>query len=253
LALGYLNQPELTATQFIANPFVPEARLYKTGDLGKWQVDGNVAFMGRHDHQVKIRGYRIELGEIESVLRSYPGIADAAVIAREDSNGDKELVAYITGSDTLTDATVLGAYLGGILPFYMVPAYFVQLPALPLNANGKVDRKQLPAPEGMGISSGVEYVEPRNEIEQTLLKMWQELLGKEKISIKDNFFAIGGHSLKATKLVSQISKEFGVKLPLPVLFSNPTIEHLASEIEKTRLVNSNDVLSDAEDIENISL
>jgi len=253
LALGYLNQPELTAEKFVPNPFAPGQRLYKTGDLGQWSLDGTMAFMGRRDHQVKIRGYRIELGEIESVLRSYPNIEDAVVIAREDSNGDKELIAYLTGGETLSDATVLGVYLGGILPFYMVPAYFVQLPELPLNANGKVDRKQLPAPEGMGISSGVEYVEPRNETEAKLLKMWQEILLKEKISVKDNFFAIGGHSLKATKLMSHISKEFEVKLSLPVLFSNPTIEHIASEIDKIKLVNTEAVINDADDIENISL
>ena len=253
LALGYLNQPELTATQFIDNPFLPGERLYKTGDLGKWQVDGNIAFIGRRDQQVKIRGYRIELGEIEAVLRKYSGIEDAVVVARQDSNGDKELIAYITGSDTMSDATVLGSYLGGLLPHYMVPAYFVQLPELPLNANGKVDRKLLPAPEGVGISSGVEYIEPRNETEEKLLKMWQSILGKEKISVKDNFFAIGGHSLKATKLVSLINKDFGMKLPLPVLFSNPTIENIAAEITKTQLVNSDNLEPDTDDLERISL
>jgi amino acid adenylation domain-containing protein len=251
LSRGYLNQPGLTQEKFVPNPWVPDTLMYRTGDIGRWLVDGSIEFTGRKDDQVKIRGFRIEPGEIEAALRSYPGIENAVVAAKQNSKGEKELVAYVVSSETITDATALGAYLGSTLPYYMVPVYFVQLPELPLNINGKVDRKKLPDPEGLGISTGVEYVAPRNETEERLLKIWQEILGKEKIGVKDNFFAIGGHSLKATRLASNIRKEFDVNLTLPVLFSNPTIEHIAGEIEKTYWANNE--LFDIDDAENISL
>jgi amino acid adenylation domain-containing protein len=252
LALGYLNQPGLTDEKFVSHPFVPGERLYRTGDMGRWLPDGNIVFMGRRDEQVKIRGYRIELGEIEAKLRTYPGIEDAIVIVREDNRGEKELVAYVVSKETITDATAIGIFLGSVLPPYMVPAYFVPLPVLPLNKNGKVDRKQLPNPEGgLGLGAQVEFVAPRTETEARLLKLWQEILGKEKIGVKDNFFAIGGHSLKATKMISHIRKEFNVNLSLPVLFGNPTIEHIANEIDKTNWVNAEQ--ENIGEVENISI
>lgn len=251
LARGYLNNPELTAEKFVDNPFAPGTRFYKTGDLARWLPDGNIEFMGRQDDQVKIRGYRIELGEIEAALVQHPAVENAVVIAKSNHKGEKELVAYVTGKETITDATVLGAFLGNLLPFYMVPVFFVQLPELPLNANGKVDRKNLPNPDGLGIGTGVEYVAPRNETEEKLVAIWQDVLGKEKIGVKDNFFAIGGHSLKATRVASNIRKVFNVNLSLPVLFSNPTIENIAAEIDKTFWANNE--LFDIDDAESISI
>lgn len=251
LARGYLNNPALTAEKFIDNPFQTGTRMYKTGDLARWLPDGNIEFVGRKDDQVKIRGYRIEPGEIEAVLQTYPAVEDAVVVAKHNIKGEKELVAYVTGKETINDATELSAYLGSQLPFYMVPVHYVQLPEFPLNSNGKVDRKKLPDPEGLGIGTGVEYVAPRTETEEKLVRIWQEILGREKIGVKDNFFAIGGHSLKATRVASSIRKEFNVTLSLPVLFSNPTIENIAGEIEKTYWANNE--LFDIEDADSISL
>jgi amino acid adenylation domain-containing protein len=251
LAMGYLNQPELTAEKFVPNPFAADGRLYKTGDQGRWLPDGNILFLGRTDGQVKIRGHRVELGEIEAALQSHPAVDNAVVKARTGHDGEKELVAYIISQQGMEDGSVLHKYLNGKLPPYMVPAYFVPLEALPINANGKVDRKKLPDPEGIGLAVGVEYVAPRNETEEKLVRIWQELLGREKIGIKDNFFAIGGHSLNATRLASYIRREFNVNLPLPTLFNNTTIENIAAEIEKTYWANNE--LFDLEDSENITV
>jgi amino acid adenylation domain-containing protein len=253
LARGYLNNPALTAERFIENPFRPGTKIYKTGDLARWLPDGNLAFIGRRDNQVKIRGHRVELGEIEETLRQYPSVEDAVVVAQPNTMGEKELVAYIVSQEPITDVGPLSAYIGSTLPFYMVPAIFVQLPQLPLNAHGKVDRKQLPHPAegGQGIGIGVEYVAPSSETEEKLVQIWQEVLGRQKIGIKDNFFAIGGHSLKATRVMSNIRKELKVNLPLTFFFANPTIEQVAGEIEKTKWANSE--LFDIEDAERLSL
>ncbi len=251
LAIGYWNRPELTTERFVANPFRPGERMYRTGDLGRWMPDGNIEFIGRKDGQVKIRGFRVELGEIENALQTYPGVESAAMGVRLSQDGDKELIAYIVGKETISDATLLTAHLAGLVPYYMVPAMYVQLEALPLNTNGKVDRRRLPNPEGLGLGSGVEYVAPRNETEEKLVEIWKEVLGREKIGIKDNFFSIGGHSLKATRMTSQVRKVFDVTIAMPVLFSNPTIEHLATEIEKTYWANNE--LFDIEDGDNISI
>jgi amino acid adenylation domain-containing protein len=251
LARGYLNQPELTAEKFVANPFVPGERMYRTGDMGRWLPDGNIVFMGRRDDQIKIRGYRIEMGEIEAALLNYPNVESVVVTARHSMDGDKELIAYLVSSEPITDVMAVAHFMATQLPAYMVPSYYVQLPELPLNNNGKVDKKKLPPPEGADMVSEAEYMEPRNETERKLVLIWQEILGREKIGIKDNFFTIGGHSLKATRMVSFIRRDFEVTLNLAALFSNPTIEHIAIEIEKIYWANNE--LFDIDDAENISI
>lgn len=234
LARGYLNRPELTREKFISNPFVEGERLYKTGDLGRWLSNGSIEFIGRKDDQVKIRGFRIELGEVETALENYQGIHAAVVLAVADQDGERSLVAYVTG-DVVLNATDVRSYLVQFLPAYMIPAYFMQLDEFPLTVNGKVDKKHLPSIAEMGMFSGVEYVEARNETESKLVLIWSDILGitKEKISVKDNFFEIGGHSLKATRMVSRINKEFEVKITLKELFALPVLEMLAQLIQET--------------------
>jgi len=204
-------------------------RLYKTGDLACWLLDGNIQFLGRIDHQVKIRGFRIELGEIENQLLTHHKVKEAVVIAREDRN-DKYLCAYITakpGETHTIDSNELREYLSQRLPSYMVPAYFVQLENIPLGFSGKVNRKALPEPE---IKPGENYIAPRNETEKKLAEIWSDILDieKEKISIHDNFFHLGGHSLKATLLVSRIHKELKVSVPLSEIFKTSHIRGLAA-------------------------
>jgi acyl-CoA synthetase (AMP-forming)/AMP-acid ligase II/acyl carrier protein len=221
LARGYLNQPVLTAEKFVPHPFITGEYLYKTGDLGKWQADGNIVFLGRKDDQVKVRGYRVELGEIMAVLHSYPEVTAAVVTNIKDNNGDNALVAYVVCTTAL-DAADLRRWLGTRLPHYMLPAYFIQLDSLPLLPNGKLNKKALPAIEGQ--EPGTAYVAPRNEIEAQLVRMWQQILGREQVGVLHNFFELGGHSLKATRLVSQVQKEFGVSVNIKDVFMNPTIE-----------------------------
>jgi acyl carrier protein len=199
---------------------------------------------------VKIRGYRVELGEIENVLQANSRIKAAVVVARTGKDGDKELIAYLTGT-LMLDITDIRNYLNHTLPVYMHPQYFVQMDHFPVTANGKIDKKRLPDPEEAGIQSTVEYIAPRNETEKRLEEIWREILDRENISMKDNFFELGGHSLKATRLVSQIRKVFDVSLTLVMLFSNPTIEGIACEIEKIYWA-SNEVL-EMDDMEKFSV
>ncbi|WP_133054583.1 non-ribosomal peptide synthetase, partial [Niastella populi] len=222
LAQGYLNQPALTAEKFIAHPFEEGERLYRSGDLGRWLPDGNIEFIGRKDEQVKIRGHRIELGEIEHALVNHGEIDQAVIITKQNGSGEKELVAYIT-SDVEQNTNDLRAYLKASLPEYMLPAYFVQLEELPLTSNGKIDKKSLPDPEGLGLSSGVEYVAPGNEIEEKLVKIWEEVLQRENIGVNDDFFALGGHSLKVVRLSNEYQKELAVKLTLKELFAHTSV------------------------------
>lgn len=231
LARGYLQRPELTAEKFVANPFNPGTLLYKTGDLAKWLPDGNIEFIGRNDFQVKLRGFRIELGEIENALLRHPAVKEVLVIAREDSTGPKYLCAYLVLAEEVT-ASEWREFLLGSLPEYMVPSYFVRLEKLPLNANGKVDRKALPKPTGR-IQTGVSYVAPANPVEEKLTHIWAEILGVEKIGVEDNFFELGGHSLKATQLASRVLKEFERELPIKVIFNTPRIRELARYITGT--------------------
>ena len=241
LARGYLNRPELTAEKFVANPFVEGTKMYKTGDLGRWLPDGNIEFVGRKDDQVKIRGYRIELGEIENVLQQHPAIEHTVVLVKEDANGEQQLVAYLTSKEELTTSG-LRAYLKKSLPDYMLPAHFVSLESFPLTPNGKVDKKGLPSPEGLGLASGVEYVAPRNEIEEELVNIWSEVLRveKEKIGVKDDFFELGGHSLRATIVIGKIHSFSGVSISLKEIFHDSNIEYLSKKIIELQILKTNE-------------
>ncbi|MES2939619.1 MAG: non-ribosomal peptide synthase/polyketide synthase [Pseudomonadota bacterium] len=227
VARGYLNRPELTAERFLDDPF-HGGRMYKTGDLGRWLASGELEFLGRNDFQVKIRGFRIEPGEIEVKLAQLPGVREAAVIAREDSPGDRRLVAYVVADDAI-EAGELRDLLAGELPEYMVPAAFVQLHALPLTPNGKLDRKALPAPGAQAYAARA-YEAPQDDVEATLATLWSELLNVEQAGRNDDFFALGGHSLLAVRLVSRLRQELGIELPLAQLFANPQLKALAAAI-----------------------
>ena len=229
LARGYLNKSELTFEKFIKNPFNSEERIYKTGDLARWLPDGNIEFLGRIDHQVKIRGFRIELGEIENHLLNYGSVKEVVVIDREDKAGDKYLCAYMVATKEVTVGE-LRKHLLKDLPEYMVPSYFMQLEKMPLTFSGKIDRKALPEPDGT-IAAGTEYEGPRNEVEEKLIDLWSKVLAVENIGISHNFFDLGGHSLKATALISKIHKELNVELPLKVIFKSPTIKGISEYIQ----------------------
>jgi amino acid adenylation domain-containing protein len=229
LARGYLNREELTKEKFIENPYKLGERLYRTGDLGRWREDGNMEYLGRIDDQVKIRGYRIELGEIEQVLTSHTAVVQGVVIARSlSSSTDKELIAYATGEVT---AEELKVYLKEKLPSYMVPNYYVKLDIIPLTSNGKVDRKALPDPEGTGIE--FIYISPTTETEKQLVKIWSIVLGVEEnsLSIKADFFDLGGNSLHAIRLITRIHRFFNIRLMISDLFLNSELESLGRMIE----------------------
>jgi thioesterase domain-containing protein/acyl carrier protein len=233
LARGYLKRPELTQEKFITNPFdeVQGSRLYKTGDLARYLPSGDIEYLGRIDNQVKIRGFRIELGEIETALSQYPHVQSVVVIAREDSPGDKRLVAYIVPEKEVTPtSSQLRQYLKAKLPEYMVPSAFVILESLPLTANGKVDRRALPAPSNHGSSDT--FVSPRNTLELQLAQIWSKVLKVDNVGVKDNFFDLGGHSLLVPYLMAQIQQQFGKNIPLAALFQNPTIEQLVTVVQK---------------------
>jgi amino acid adenylation domain-containing protein len=248
VSAGYHDRPELTAGKFVPNPFRPGEKMYRTGDLGRWGADGNAEFIGRSDHQVKVRGYRIEPGEIESALQSHPSVETAHVLAHPAPDGALELVAYVTGRETPDPADLRG-WLANRLPAYLVPAHFVALEALPLTPNGKLDRARLPEPTARAATAA--RLAPRTELEEKLLELWQEVLGHDAIGVQDNFFEIGGHSLKASRLVTRLNKQFDVNLRLLVLFNHPTIEGLASELEKVFWASNR--LFTAADTEKISI
>ncbi|MBE8987319.1 amino acid adenylation domain-containing protein [Nostoc sp. LEGE 12450] len=233
LALGYLNRPELTIDKFIFNPFSsePGARLYKTGDLARYLSDGNIEFLNRIDDQVKIRGFRIELGEIEAILGQHPALTQTLVIVREDVPGDKQLVAYIVAKpEQIPNQVELRRFLQGRLPEYMVPAFFVFLDTLPLNPNGKIDRRALPAPHTSDFGLSTNFVPPQNATEEVLASIWAKVLRLEQVGIQDDFFELGGHSLLATQVMSRIRQAFQIEIPLQLLFENPTIATLAQMI-----------------------
>ncbi|UKE71447.1 non-ribosomal peptide synthase/polyketide synthase [Xanthomonas graminis] len=233
LARGYLGRPGLTAERFVPDPFAkqPGERMYRTGDLARWQADGRLEYLGRNDDQVKLRGFRIELGEIQAALRSCDGVRQAAVVVREDSTGDKRLVAYLVGDTDITlNADALRTQLGARLPDYMLPAAYVQLDTLPLTANGKLDRRALPAPDVDALAAQA-YLAPEGEREILLADLWHELLGVECVGRYDNFFALGGHSLLAVRLISRICTSLGLELPLATLFAQPRLADLAQALD----------------------
>ncbi|MFM7600210.1 MAG: non-ribosomal peptide synthetase, partial [Pseudanabaena sp.] len=232
LASGYFNRPELTTERFVPNPFSNQsgAKLYKTGDLARYFADGNIEFLGRIDNQVKIRGFRIELGEVEAVLSQYPTIQKSVVILREDKPADKRIVAYfvpIPGQEVAV--TELRNFFKQKLPDYMVPNAFVSMESLPLSPNGKIARKELPAPDGTNLNQQ-NYVPPRNPTEQQIADVWAQVLNLEKVGIHDNFFELGGHSLLATQIIARLRKSFAVELSLRTFFEVPTIGDLGERV-----------------------
>jgi thioesterase domain-containing protein len=233
LARGYLGRPGLTAERFVASPFTPGARMYRTGDLARWRRSGDLEYLGRTDHQVKVRGFRIELGEIEAVLMSHPQVTRSAVVARDDAPGGTRLVAYVVmdaQSDTATpDSAGLRQFVAEKLPGYMVPSAVMVLDALPLNPNGKLDRRALPAPDFAAALSGRGPSTPHEEI---ICGLFAQVLGLETVGVDDNFFDLGGHSLLAAQLISLVNRELRTELTLRNLFEAPMVAALAGQVEK---------------------
>jgi acyl-coenzyme A synthetase/AMP-(fatty) acid ligase len=234
LARGYHNNSDLTAERFLPDPFSggPGERMYATGDAGCHRREGHIEFLGRLDNQIKLRGYRIELGEIESVLASYPGVSAAVVVIRTDKTGERRLAAYVAGkpggrltSDELRD------HAKAALPQFMIPSWFVVVDGIPLTRSGKVDRSALPDPSIDIPSNDAQFEPARNAIEEGLALIWMRVLGRERISIHEDFFNLGGHSLLATQVVSRIREAFEVDLPLRSLFENRNISRLGAAVE----------------------
>ncbi|MCA1682370.1 MAG: AMP-binding protein, partial [Actinobacteria bacterium] len=231
LARGYLNRPGLTAQRFVACPFGgPGARMYRTGDQVRWTTEGELEFIGRADEQVKIRGFRIELGEIEAALLRHPEVAEAVVVARQEDSGHKRLVAYLVAAEAGALGAVgnaeLRSWLQLSLPEYMVPAAFVVLDGLPLNANGKVDRRALPAPE---FDVAVGYVAPRSEAERVLADIWAQVLGAQRVGVEDNFFELGGDSILSIQVISR-ARQAGLYMLSQDIFVYQTIESLVAGV-----------------------
>ncbi|MFA7290466.1 MAG: amino acid adenylation domain-containing protein, partial [Melioribacteraceae bacterium] len=242
VARGYLNNPELTKEKFIANPFIEGERMYDTGDLARWLPDGNIEFLGRKDQQVKIRGYRIELGEVESIISQYSEDLRQVVVESKEINSEKSLVAYFISTSNI-DKSKLQEFLQKKLPEYMVPSFYVALEKLPLTPNGKIDRKALPGIDGKDLIRK-EYVAPRTEMEELLVSIWSEVLKHENIGIKDNFYNLGGDSIKIIQIVSLL-KEQDYILKVTQILQNPFIEDLA------KLVESNAVVIDQSEVEGL--
>jgi acyl carrier protein len=262
LARGYLNRPDLTAERFVPNSHNSEAgvRIYRTGDLARYMPDGRLEYLGRLDHQIKIRGFRIELGEIETLLNQHAAVQQSVVLDREDTPGNRRLVAYIVPSRARRMAaehmartantepgaaldyvqsiinTELRRYLHTRLPDYMVPAIFVLLDTLPLTPNGKIDRRALPKPDTSRPTMNNTYVAPRGPVEEVLARVWAEVLGLKQVGVYDNFFELGGHSLLATQVLSRLRQMFQVELPMRSLFEAPTIAGLVEVIETIRWI-----------------
>jgi amino acid adenylation domain-containing protein len=243
LSRGYINRPQVTAERFVPNPFSsdPSARLYRTGDLGFWNADGTIGFVGRADDQIKLRGFRIEPAEIETALLNSPKISQALVICREDAPGNQQLVAYCISApgERIPAVADLRSLLGRSLPDYMIPSVFVEIAKFPINANGKRDRKALPAPSELSeLSDEADGIGrqglPKDLLEQRLLELWQKILGRKNIGIHDNFFDLGGHSLTAAMLTTEIEKLAYERLPIAVFFQAPTVAELAAYLKKNR-------------------
>jgi amino acid adenylation domain-containing protein len=230
VARGYLNRPAETEARFLRDPWSAEkgARMYRTGDRARYLPDGSIVLMGRLDQQVKIRGFRVELGEIEAALAEHPGVSQSVVLAREDEPGQKRLVGYVVlFEEKGATAAELKTHLKSRLPEYMIPAAILALPALPLTANGKVDRRVLPAPDREGTGAIESFVAPRSPVEQILAEMWIEILKVPRVSVFDNFFDLGGHSLLATRVASRVREAFAIDLPLRRFFEEPTLVGLS--------------------------
>jgi len=233
LSRGYLNRAEFTAERFIPNPHgaAQGGRLYRTGDKARYLPDGNIEFLGRFDHQVKVRGYRIELGEIEVLLAAHPDVAEAVVVARDETVGGKQLVAYVTADrDAAIDIGQLRGYLRGHLPEYMVPAAFVVIDAIPLTANGKIDRRALPAPPQRYETASAVHEAPRTDTEKSVVQVWQEVLQLESVGLNENFFDLGGHSLLIPQVLIKLYKATGKKASLVDLFMYPTVSSLVKRL-----------------------
>ncbi|MFJ2768447.1 non-ribosomal peptide synthase/polyketide synthase [Streptomyces sp. NPDC087300] len=231
LARGYLNRPGLTADRFVASPFVPGARIYRTGDVVAWRPDGAIDYIGRGDFQVKVRGFRIEPGEVEAALLAHPAVAQAVVVARESGGGDKRLVGYAVLDETAADGVdsdALRAFVAARLPEFMVPAQVVPLDALPVLSSGKLDRKALPEPE---FTAGV-YRAPATPEEQILAGLFAEILGVDRVGVDDDFFGLGGHSLLATRLTGRIRAVLGAEVPIRTVFETPTVAALAAHVAR---------------------
>jgi amino acid adenylation domain-containing protein len=230
VARGYLGRPGLTAERFVPDPFAGAAgaRMYRSGDRARWSADGGLEYLGRADEQLKVRGFRIEPGEVEAAVLAGGGVREAVVVAREDAPGDRRLVAYLVpAAEGAADAAELRRALHGRLPDHMVPSAFVWLPALPLTANGKLDRRALPAPEG--ADGGREYVAPRTALETVLAGVWAETLRVERVGVHDSFFDLGGHSLLATQVSTRL-KSYRLEVPVRSIFLHPTVEALAAAV-----------------------
>ncbi|MDQ3617223.1 MAG: amino acid adenylation domain-containing protein, partial [Pseudomonadota bacterium] len=234
VARGYLNRAELTEARFVADPFRAGERLYRSGDLGRYRRDGTIEFLGRNDDQVKLRGFRIELGEIEACLCACTGVAESAVTVREDTVGDRRLVAYVVAADGFAlDVAQLRAQLAQVLAEHMLPGAYVSLPSLPLTANGKVDRRNLPAPDGAAVASR-DYQAPEGPVETAIAEIWQTLLGIERVGRDDHFFELGGHSLLAVQVVSRLRQRLGMDVPVRELFAQPTVAALATAAQQAQ-------------------
>lgn len=231
LGRGYRNRPDMTAERFVANPFRAGDLMYRTGDLGRWLPNGEIAFLGRLDEQVKVRGYRVEPGEVSSVLAQHAAIESCVVTATENEPGEKRLVAYVVPArGAQLSARALREFLLQRIPDYMVPSAFVLIPNLPVTAQGKVNRAALPGVNGNRLSDEV-YLEPRTMVEEELVKILAPLLKLDRVGVNDNFFLLGGHSLLGTQVIARVSETFGVDLTLLKLFDHPTVSEMAAEIE----------------------
>lgn len=230
---GYLNDEIQTQKSFLKGPLPGVSnhqRIYRTGDLGCYLEDGTMEFLGRKDSQVKINGHRIELGEIEHALRSHKDVEESVVLDRENAANTRVLVAYFLAKVDL-NINDLRSWLKAMLPEYMLPTHYIQMETFPLTPNGKINKKGLPNPKEMDLVNEIEYVAPTNPIEEKLVKIWEEILGREKVGIKDSFFSLGGHSLKIIKVINEVNKQFDVKYDLKRLFADPTIESMSEQIK----------------------
>ncbi len=234
LARGYLKRPDLTAERFVPDPFGAEgARLFKTGDRGRYEEDGCIDFLGRYDDQIKLRGYRIEPREIETALGSHPAVNDVAVVSHEDGAGIGHLIAFVAavGGASIEEAE-LKKHVARTLPDFMVPERFVNLPRLPRLPNGKIDRSALPAFESLSVkASGCEKT-PLSQVELLLAEIWQEVLAVQKIDRRDNFFDLGGNSLSAMQVTSRVQQLFLVEVPVTIVFDTANLEEFARELER---------------------